>query len=140
MGMKIKNKGKINEAKRERRIRRVRAHISGTAARPRLAVERSLKHMRCQITKESFLNKDVSVPSMVESLLNNLMENTDEPLVIELSYAILCTAVISHCDDIYPYKDLILGLYNEISTQFLKQEILSYIGSIDDKKFILSYF
>jgi len=49
MGMKIKNKGKINEAKRERRIRRVRAHISGTAARPRLAVERSLKHMRCQI-------------------------------------------------------------------------------------------
>jgi large subunit ribosomal protein L18 len=53
MGIKIKNKGKIGEARRERRIRRVRARISGTAARPRLAVERSLKHVRCQIIDDT---------------------------------------------------------------------------------------
>ncbi len=49
MGIKIKNKGKISEARKERRVKRVRARVFGTKARPRLAVERSLKHMRAQI-------------------------------------------------------------------------------------------
>jgi large subunit ribosomal protein L18 len=49
MGIKIKNKGRIALAKKERRVKRVRARVSGTKARPRLAVERSLKHMRAQV-------------------------------------------------------------------------------------------
>ena len=53
MGIKMKNKGKMGEARKERRIRRVRARVYGTAARPRLAVERSLKHMRCQIIDDA---------------------------------------------------------------------------------------
>jgi len=53
MGIKIKNKGKLAGAKKERRVRRVRARVSGTPARPRLAVERSLKHMRCQLIDDA---------------------------------------------------------------------------------------
>jgi large subunit ribosomal protein L18 len=49
MGIKMKNKQKVNKAQRIRRIARVRARIFGTKARPRLAVERSLKHMRAQL-------------------------------------------------------------------------------------------
>ena len=43
MGIKLKNKEKIKAWKRVRRVARVRARLSGTAARPRLAVFRSLK-------------------------------------------------------------------------------------------------
>jgi large subunit ribosomal protein L18 len=53
MGIKIKNKGRISEAKKERRVRRVRARIFGTPERPRLAVERSLRHMRAQIIDDT---------------------------------------------------------------------------------------
>jgi large subunit ribosomal protein L18 len=49
MGIKIKNKEKIRAFKKARRIARVRASVSGTKERPRLAVERTLKHMRAQI-------------------------------------------------------------------------------------------
>jgi large subunit ribosomal protein L18 len=49
MGMKIKNKGKAAAALKARRVARVRSRISGTVSRPRLAVERSLKHMRAQL-------------------------------------------------------------------------------------------
>ena len=52
MGIKITNKGKRNNFKKARRIARVRAVVSGTAARPRLAVERTLKHMRAQIIND----------------------------------------------------------------------------------------
>ncbi len=49
----MKNKEKMNAARRERRVVRVRARISGTAGRPRLVVERSLKHMRAQIIDDA---------------------------------------------------------------------------------------
>ena len=52
MGIKMKNKQKANKAQRIRRIARVRARVSGTTARPRLVVERSLKHMRAQIIND----------------------------------------------------------------------------------------
>jgi large subunit ribosomal protein L18 len=52
MGIKITNKGKRNNFMKARRIARVRATVSGTAARPRLAVERSLKHTRAQIIND----------------------------------------------------------------------------------------
>jgi len=48
MGIKLNNKEKIKAWKRVRRVARVRARFSGTAARPRLAVERTLKHIRVQ--------------------------------------------------------------------------------------------
>ena len=49
MGIKLKNKEKIKAWKRGRRVARVRARFSGTLARPRLAVERTLKHIRVQL-------------------------------------------------------------------------------------------
>ena len=42
-------KGKSKAAQRARRHRRVRKHISGTAARPRLVVTRSTRHMVAQV-------------------------------------------------------------------------------------------
>ncbi len=39
--------------KRERRIRRVRARVKGTPARPRLAVFRSLKHISAQVIEDA---------------------------------------------------------------------------------------
>jgi large subunit ribosomal protein L18 len=52
MGIKMKNKQKVNKAQRLRRVARVRARVFGTKARPRLAVERSLKHMRAQLIND----------------------------------------------------------------------------------------
>jgi len=52
MGIKIKNKGKLRDFKKARRIARVRAVVFGTPERPRLVVERSLKHMRAQIVND----------------------------------------------------------------------------------------
>jgi len=42
------NKTKQKQEQRQRRIKRVRSKISGTSERPRLAVFRSLKHLRVQ--------------------------------------------------------------------------------------------
>jgi large subunit ribosomal protein L18 len=53
MGIKLKNKGKLNQFRKARRVIRVRARISGTAERPRLAVERTLKHMRAQLINDA---------------------------------------------------------------------------------------
>lgn len=44
----MKNKQKIKQAKKIRRIKRVRAKIFGTAERPRFTVYRSLKHIYAQ--------------------------------------------------------------------------------------------
>ncbi len=52
MGIKLNNKEKIKDWKRVRRVARVRARISGTALRPRLAVERTLKHLRVQLIND----------------------------------------------------------------------------------------
>ncbi len=47
--MKAKNPTKIKRAHGERRAARVRARVRGTAARPRLTVSRTLKHIYAQI-------------------------------------------------------------------------------------------
>lgn len=44
----MKNKGKVINKLRRRRKERVRARLSGTAIRPRLAIYRSLKHLSVQ--------------------------------------------------------------------------------------------
>ena len=53
MGIKLKNKEKIKAWKRVRRVARVRSRFSGTPARPRLAVERTLKHVRVQVIDDA---------------------------------------------------------------------------------------
>jgi large subunit ribosomal protein L18 len=53
MGIKLKNKEKIKAWKRVRRIARVRSRFFGTSARPRLAVERTLKHIRVQVIDDA---------------------------------------------------------------------------------------
>lgn len=49
----MKNSQKEKNAKRVRRIARVRAKVAGTAARPRLAVFRSAKHFSVQLIDDS---------------------------------------------------------------------------------------
>jgi len=44
----MKDFNKINDKLKERRVRRVRAKIFGTALKPRLAVFKSLKHLSVQ--------------------------------------------------------------------------------------------
>lgn len=53
MGIKLKNKAKLNQFRKARRVARVRARMSGTAERPRMAVERSLKHLRVQLIDDA---------------------------------------------------------------------------------------
>lgn len=45
----MRNKQKIKQSNKLKRIKRVRAQIKGTAKRPRLAVFRSLKHISVQL-------------------------------------------------------------------------------------------
>lgn len=47
--MKIKNPQKLKKFRWERRRRRVRARVFGTAERPRLSVFRSAKHINAQL-------------------------------------------------------------------------------------------
>ncbi len=51
--MRIRNIQKSARTRLARRKARVRARVSGTTARPRLAVFRSLKHMRAQIIDDT---------------------------------------------------------------------------------------
>lgn len=43
---------KLNSARERRRTQRVRAKVSGTADRPRLVIERTLKHFRAQLVDD----------------------------------------------------------------------------------------
>lgn len=51
--MRIRNTQKSAQARLARRRARIRARVSGSAARPRLAVSRSLKHIRAQIIDDA---------------------------------------------------------------------------------------
>lgn len=51
--MKIKNPQKRKKALQERRKKRIRAKICGTAARPRFSVFRSAKHITAQLIDDA---------------------------------------------------------------------------------------
>lgn len=51
--MRIRNIQKSARTRLQRRKTRIRARVTGTAVRPRLAVFRSLKHMRAQIINDA---------------------------------------------------------------------------------------
>lgn len=51
--MRVRNPQKSARTRLARRKARIRARVVGTAARPRLAVFRSLKHMRAQIVDDA---------------------------------------------------------------------------------------
>ena len=53
MGLTTKTRGKSKSAARERRHLRLRKKIEGTAARPRLVVTRSARHVFVQIVDDS---------------------------------------------------------------------------------------
>jgi large subunit ribosomal protein L18 len=52
-------------AARDRRHRRVRKHVSGTASRPRLAVFRSLRHIQVQLVDDS-AGRTIAAASTIE--------------------------------------------------------------------------
>lgn len=61
---------------REKKHRRMRNHLSGTAERPRLAVFRSNNHMYAQIIDDSVGNTIVAA-STVEKSIKEALEQTD---------------------------------------------------------------
>ena len=69
MGISIKGKGKA--IARERRHFRLRKKISGTAARPRLVVTRSARHMVAQVVDDT-LGKTIASASTLEADLRAL--------------------------------------------------------------------
>jgi large subunit ribosomal protein L18 len=69
MGISIKGKGKA--IARERRHFRLRKKISGTAARPRLVVTRSARHMVAQVVDDT-LGKTIVSASTLEADLRAL--------------------------------------------------------------------
>ena len=64
MGISIRGKGKA--IARERRHFRLRKKISGTAARPRLVVTRSARHMVAQVVDDT-LGKTIASASTLEA-------------------------------------------------------------------------
>lgn len=61
-------KGNDKRAARARRHRRVRKHISGTATRPRLVVNRSARHMVAQVVDDTTGTTLVSASTMETDL------------------------------------------------------------------------
>jgi len=64
MGLTPRNRGKSNSAARARRHLRLRKKIEGTAARPRLVVTRSARHVFVQIVDDAKGHTLVSASTM----------------------------------------------------------------------------
>ena len=62
---------------REKKHRRMRAHLSGTAARPRLAVFRSNSHMYAQIIDDTVGNTLVAASTVEKTVLAELEHTND---------------------------------------------------------------
>ena len=68
MGLTTKTRGKSKSAARDRRHLRLRKKIEGTAARPRLVVTRSARHVFVQIVDDSKGHTLVSASTMEADL------------------------------------------------------------------------
>src|SRR5699024_5558836 len=66
--MTLSIKGKDKRAARARRHQRVRKHISGTASRPRLVVNRSARHIVAQVVDDTTGTTLVSASTMETDL------------------------------------------------------------------------
>ena len=66
----MKNRNQVKAAGLKRRHRRVRKKVHGTEARPRLVVNRTLKHVRAQIVDDDAGRTLVQVSSTVKTLLD----------------------------------------------------------------------
>jgi len=75
------NRIKEKKIKRERRHKRVRAKISGTALRPRLAVFRSLKHIYAQLIDDEN-HKTLVSASDLEIKLDKKMTKTEKAQLV----------------------------------------------------------
>lgn len=73
------NKVKAKKLRVERRHRRVRAKISGTAARPRLSVYRSLSHIYAQLIDDA---KGVTLASVKDTDIKGGKNKTEQALAV----------------------------------------------------------
>jgi large subunit ribosomal protein L18 len=64
----MKDRQKVKRAKLDRRHRRVRRKVSGTAKRPRLTVRRTLQHVNAQIVDDESRRTLVQVSSTSKSV------------------------------------------------------------------------
>ncbi len=72
-----KIKAKLKKEARERRHRRVRAKIKGTAERPRLSVFRSLKHIYAQLIDDTQGNTLVAANDLEIKKISQKIEKDD---------------------------------------------------------------
>jgi len=77
MGIKVKNKEKAKAFIRARRVHRVRAVLHGTAERPRLVVERTLRHMRAQLINDD-AGKTLAAAADIELAKDNKIKGKTE--------------------------------------------------------------
>lgn len=72
----MKNIAKLKESARNKRRRRIRKHIHGTAEIPRLAVFRSLNHIYAQLIDDSAHNSFFSVSDMTPEVREKITKGT----------------------------------------------------------------
>ena len=87
MGLTTKTRGKSKSAARDRRHLRLRKKIEGTAARPRLVVTRSARHVFVQIVDDSKGHTLVSASTMEADLRKAKGDKSDKSKQVGLLLA-----------------------------------------------------
>jgi large subunit ribosomal protein L18 len=87
MGLTTKTRGKSKSAARDRRHLRLRKKIEGTAARPRLVVTRSARHVFVQIVDDSKGHTLVSASTMEADLRKASGDKSDKSKQVGLLLA-----------------------------------------------------
>jgi large subunit ribosomal protein L18 len=87
MGLTSKTRGKSKSAARDRRHLRLRKKVEGTAARPRLVVTRSARHVFVQIVDDSKGHTLVSASTMEADLRKAKGDKSDKSKQVGLLLA-----------------------------------------------------
>jgi large subunit ribosomal protein L18 len=87
MGLTSKTRGKSKSAARERRHLRLRKKVEGTAARPRLVVTRSARHVFVQIVDDSKGHTLASASTMEADLRKAKGDKSDKSKQVGLLLA-----------------------------------------------------